>query len=193
MRKVSVFSILVIASLVLAFPSNLKAQTIYETRKEERLQNRQEFKEEVKTRIKDNSEERKATREARLTVKRQERIKNLWEKIKLRLLALSERLEGLISRISERIEKIEEENPDVNTSEIKAKLASAEEKLNETKNLIQELNVSFENFAGSDTPGKDFEAFRESISLIKNNLKEVHRILVGVIADIKGLRIGNSG
>ena len=44
----------------------------------------------------------------------------------------------------------------------------------------------------SENPGEVIKDIRISIISIKNNLKEVHSILVSVVGQIRGLRIGNS-
>ena len=146
---------------------------------------RQLIKEQVQVR----NEERKATIAARLTEIRRERIRNFFNRLVRRFEAAIVRLERLITRIESRIAKIEENNEDVDTGPITDQVNEAKSKLEEAKTELQEVKDNFEGLLVSDEPQGRFLKESNNIRNIKKNLVEVHRILVHVIGDIKGLRV----
>lgn len=151
---------------------------------EQKLATREARREEIRQQI----EERRATREARFAEIRRARISAFFDHLTKRFEALLERLAILISRIESRLEKIAEAGEDIDTTPIEADIQEAKDLLAETEDLLGALNV--EQILDNDDPKTAFTVVRESIQQIKLNLVEVHRILVHVIGDIKGLRIG---
>ncbi len=149
---------------------------------------RQLIREQVQTR----NEERKATITARLTEVRRERIRNFFNHLVRRLEAAIVRLERLITRIESRIAKIEEADEDIDTAPITEQVNDAKTKLGSAKTELQEVKDVFETLLTTDSPKEVFETVREKIMNIKDALIEVHRILVHVIGDIKGLRVGQT-
>ena len=147
---------------------------------------RQLIKEQVQVR----NEERRATIAARLTEVRRERIQNFFNRLVRRLEAAIVRLERLITRIESRIAKIEENNEDVDTGPITDQVNDAKSKLEEAKTELQEAKDNFADLLASDEPKVVFEGVHDNIVNIKKALVEVHRILVHLIGDIKGLRVG---
>lgn len=100
------------------------------------------------------------------------------------------RLERLILRIEARLEKIEENNEDIETTEIEEDLAEAKDKLTEAELALTTAEASLEGILDSEDPQEAFGDVRDLIMSVKEQLKEVHQILVQVIGDIKGLRVG---
>lgn len=157
------------------------------TREARREEIRQQIEERIQIRVQER-EERRATREARFAEIRRARISAFFDHLTKRFEALLERLAILISRIESRLEKIAEAGEDIDTTPIEADIQEAKDLLAETEDLLGALNV--EQILDNDDPKTAFTVVRESIQQIKLNLVEVHRILVHVIGDIKGLRIG---
>ena len=97
--------------------------------------------------------------------------------------AMVERLEKLIQRIEARMDKIgDADKTDIN--EAKALLADTQEN-------IDALNANFEEMLTSDTPREVFKDLGEQVRNIKKQLVDVHRFLVEIIGNLKGLRVGN--
>ena len=149
---------------------------------------RQLIRDQVQTR----NEERKATIAARLTEIRRARIRNFFNRLTRRLEAAIDRLEKLITRIESRIAKIEEADNDIDTGPVTEQVNDAKAKLASAKADLQEVKDTFETLLTADEPREVFETVRDKITNIKDAIIEVHRLLVHVIGDIKGLRVGPS-
>ena len=196
MKKLAISLIFIISLFLLPSISLAQTSTPTQTPQEKRLENQgrlkaqkdalQNKREDLKFRL----EEKKATREAKLSEVRRNRIRTHWEKLNRRLLAVMDRLEKLIERIESRLAKLETTNPNADTNKIKADLEEAKQKLSDLKEKLDLSNASFEEVITSDDLKGAFEEVRETIQEIKLGLIEVHRILVHVIGDIKGLRVG---
>lgn len=137
--------------------------------------------------------ERRATTTANLTEKRRERIINYFNRMVKRLDAAIARLEKLITRIESRIVKIEGENGDINTAPITEQVNEAKAMLENAKTELQTAKDNFTALLESNEPKEAFKIVRGNISSVKQMLIEVHRILVHVIGDLKGLRVGRTG
>ena len=61
-----------------------------------------------------------------------------------------------------------------------------------TKDKISELEGMEEDLTTSETPKTVFEELRGKLDSIKNDVKKVHGLLVHVIGDLKGLRVGDN-
>ena len=72
-----------------------------------------------------------------------------------------------------------------------ADINSAKSLLDEAKANLDAAQASLEDVLASQDPKDAFGIIRETISEVKNQLKEVHSILVHTIGNIKGLRVGN--
>ena len=167
--------------------------------REQRLERIQELKEErlnlieqKKEQIQEKIEVRRATQEARLTQIRIQNIKKFWERLKLRLLATIDRLERLIERMESRIAKIEAQNESLDTSEAQDAIEEAKENLDAAKAKLEATDINFEDLITSSDPKEAFKLVRETISDVKMDLVETHRLLVHAIGSLKGLRVGNS-
>lgn len=155
------------------------------------LERHEEIREQIEERIQSRIEERtemRATREARLTERRRVQIRTYFGRLTGRLGALTERLNILTDRIESRLDKIAEDNEDIDTVSIEAEVEEAKEALADTEATLSALDA--ELFLSEDDPKEAFVVVRETIQEIKQDLIEVHGILVHVIGDIKGLRVG---
>lgn len=131
---------------------------------------------------------KKAEIKARLTERRQRLIQAFFDRMVKRLEAAIARLEKLISRIQSRLDKIEAEGIDV--SAIQEDINRATSKLNEAKADLATAQASIEEMLSAEDPKAAFANVRTAIRAVKNDLIEVHRILVHLIGDIRGLRVG---
>ena len=137
-------------------------------------------------------QDRVASIEAKLNVRKKEIIRNHFLRMTKRLEAAINRLNRLITRIESRIAKIEANNKDINTEPIKKDIQKAKDKLLLATNKLNEAKIKIDGLLESNTPKETFTEVRNMIQEIKKDLVEVHRLLVKVIGDIKGLRVGNS-
>jgi len=152
--------------------------------------NRQTIGQEIQQQTKERIQERVATIEARLNARKKEIIGNYFLRMTKRLEAAINRLNRLITRIELRIAKIEANNEDINTEPIKKDVQKAKDKLLLTTNKLKEAKIKIDDVLQSNTPKEAFAGVRNIIQEIKKDLVEVHRLLVKVIGNIKGLRVG---
>lgn len=123
---------------------------------------------------------------------RRERISSYFNRMKIRLEATIERIQKLINRLNIRIEKINalDNKNKIDTTKPKEELDLASLKLSDIKTRLASLTI--DDVLLSDKPREDFKVVIDSIKLIKDDLKEVHKILVQTIGDLKGLRVGDT-
>ncbi len=132
-----------------------------------------------------------ASREARVCEVRKDRIKAFFEQMVKRLEALIKRLEKLIDRIDSRIAKIESSGGTVSPA-TKAQVALAKTELADAKTKLNLLKGNIDTLLTCDNPKAAFKTVKGRLGEIKKELKDVHRILVHIIGDIKGLRVGEN-
>ena len=119
----------------------------------------------------------------RVTEKRRELIREFFQRMLRRFEAMIDRLERLVQRIEARMDKI----GDVD----KTDLNRAKAKLADTQADIDALKADFEEMLTSDTPKEVFKDLGQEVRNIKKQLVEIHRLLVSIIGDLKGLRVGD--
>jgi len=183
--------------LVTLHPSAVSAQIRNSVRQvstqsawQERIQKQQERREEVRKEIMERVREKKATRSAALAEFRKERIRHFFNLISLRIEATISRLERIIARIESRIAKIEAENTGINTTSIKNDVQKAKDLVAEANVSLEALKSNLEVALASEQPKDSFDVIKEGLKDIRDKLKEAHRILVHVIGDIRGLKVG---
>lgn len=152
-------------------------------------QKRNEIQERNELRTSNMEQKREEVRN-RLTEVRKERILKNYEIINTRITAAIERLETLIERIEERVAIIATEEG-VDVSEINSKISEAKALLLEAQVDLEAVMASKEDSLDTDDPLDSYEVMRSEIEDIKSTLKQVHSILVLIIGDVKGLRVGN--
>jgi hypothetical protein len=157
------------------------------TREARREEIRQQIEERIEIRTQER-EERRATIEARFAETRKARITAFFNHLTRRLEAFLERFSILISRIESRLDKIAQADEDIDTTSVEADIQEAKDLLVATEDLLSVLGV--EILLENDDPKAAFAEVKEKIQEIKLNLVEIYRILIHVIGDIKGLRIG---
>lgn len=160
----------------------LKAQI--EAHKEEMAAKKEQFQDRAGARI--------ASREAVLSEARKTRSKEFFNRLYTRFTAAIKRLDILITRIDSRLASIKEENPEVDTTEIEDQIAEAKSLLLDAQMDLEAASENFDEVLESDDPKATFQLIKDTVVGVKDKLVEVHRILVSVIGDIKGLRVGNT-
>jgi len=191
MRKYAIISVIFLG-LFLAFGSTLTSAISTEDKKEimeSRLELRKQLVDEKKEEIKLRIEQKRATRQAQLTERKQVRVRTYFGRLNNRFEAVISRLEVLIQRIESRIEKLAED-PDVYTGDVEDQLLEAKDLLLEVEAELEAANASFEDVLDANDPKMAFEVVKETIMDLKSKLKDVHSILVHVIGDVRGLHEG---
>jgi len=193
MKSFSITVLLILSLFVI--PASIFAQKPSENPgKPETVQGRLEERKLLKKEgLSERIGEKRASKAANLTNKRKERIMHFWEKLFRRLEKHIERLETLIERIESRLAKIKEENPkNIDIESVEEELDRAKRLLEEAKTDLAAANASLEEVLSSDDPKAAFGLIRETVKNIKTKLVEVHRTLVHLIGNIKGLRVGTT-
>lgn len=137
-------------------------------------------------------ETQRETVKTKVADKRKENIAKYLQNMVARLRAYVTRLETLITRIESRLTKIAAEDPTKDLTKIKADVDKAKSILADTKDKITDLAGIEDEVVNSTTPKGTFKDIRSKVDSIKKDLQEVHRLLVHVIGDIKGLRVGET-
>jgi hypothetical protein len=135
--------------------------------------------------------EKKASQEAKINNLKQGIVRTFYNQMASRLNATIDRLNILITRIESRIAKIESSGTTVNQS-VKDDLNKAKQLLADSQALLTSSNNALETVLTSNQPKEAFKILKENILDIKTNLVEVHSLLVKIIGDIKGLRVGQT-
>lgn len=180
------FVFLVFPSLISASPNNSTRSAV-----RSKIEAKIEAREEKLLQIREAKQIKTASREAKLNSLKQNLVKKYYNNMSKRLWATIERLEKLITRIDARIAIVDAET-DKDLTKINADVASAKTLLTDTKTLLTSSDNMIDTVIASNNPLEAFKILKENISDIKLNLKEIHRLLVKVIGDIQGLRVGTT-
>jgi macrodomain Ter protein organizer (MatP/YcbG family) len=101
-----------------------------------------------------------------------------------------ERLATLADRVESRLDQIDENEEDIDTDELREMLEDAREKIALAQEEVQTLKDSFEELVMSENPGEAYAPVKDLVLEMKGTLKEIRMILVEIVTQIKGLRIG---
>lgn len=178
-----------IAAQIETTPVPLNVRTLVK----ERIKTNKEAREEIRLKIEEKTATREAAKEelkAKLEIKRQERIRTLFGNLTTRTETAINRLYTLIERMEARLAIFEEEGE--NVTEIQAEIESAKTLLESAEISLASAQDGFEDIIASDDPKAGFVYVRDIIKDIKLTLTDVHSILVQVIGDMKGLRVGET-
>ena len=193
MKKLKRFILALLLFFFIFSPTIVLAKAnLIQTREENQNEAGQATATGVRETAREEVQERIATVQAFLSERKQEIIRNHFNRLTRRLEAAFNRLSRLISRIESRLAKIEQEDENINTTLIKEDLASAKEKLDQTAVQLENVKTKMNEIIASETPKEGFVEVKEMVGEIRESLVGVHQILVKVIGDIKGLRVGNS-
>lgn len=186
--------------------SPVSAQNLYQATPsaispwQERFEERKEHLETVMERVREKREalrvrlqDHQATRAARLAEVRKQRIRVFFNRLTERIQAAIDRLEKLIARIESRLGKIESAGEEIETASIREELDAAKDKLAEASAALSQAQTSLEDILLAENPKEIFIEVRDLVKGIKEQLIEVHRTLVHLIGDIRGLRVGARG
>lgn len=127
---------------------------------------------------------------AKLTEKKRNLIRAYFERMLKRIEAAVTRLERLISRLESRIKKLETEGK--NTVAVETQLGKAKEDLTKTKADLVAARQTIDQMLKNDHPQADFIQVRNLVKTIKTDLVALHRLLVHLIGDVQGLRVGTT-
>lgn len=172
MRKLILLALLTIA---LVFPPSILAQTPTPSA--------------LKTKNRLQATENVASQEQKLTFTRRERIRAYVTNMFARLEAMVGRLEKLIARMEARLEDFEATS-NKDKAKVESELEKAKTILAETKTDIAEAKETAGSLIDSQDPKEVFGDLRGQIAAIKKDLVAVHKILVQVLGEMKGLRSG---
>jgi hypothetical protein len=191
-------SILVLVAVVL-FPKGIAAQAPnnspipinIRTVVEERIERNDEKREEIRLKLEDNAITRETKREElkiKLEKQAQNRIQALFGRVITRIESAISRLDTLIGRMEARLEIFANEGESV--EEIEEDIGLARDLLEDAEALLEELKTSVDDMIPSEDPKAGYIYIKDAVKNIKSNLVEVHSILVQIIGDMKGLRVG---
>lgn len=192
--------IITIALLVVVFsPKNIAAQANngnsmpldVRTLVEERIERNEEKREAIRLKIEEKTATREAAMEqlrAKLEERAQNRIQILFGKVATRMNSAISRLYTLIKRMEARLAIFADEKESV--EDIQGEIDSAKELLASAEKSLAVANTGLEKVVGSEDPKAGFVYIRDAVKDIKSTLVDVHSILVQVIGDMKGLRVG---
>jgi hypothetical protein len=178
--------------------ASLPTQNFIQEREERKERLREEIeahKEEVaakKEQVRERTEAKIASHEAVFSDARKTRTREFYGRLYTRFTAAIKRLDILTTRIDSRLASIKEENPEIDTSEVEEKIVEAKSLLLDAQMDLDAANENFDEVLESDDPKATFQLIKDTVMGVKDKLIEVHKILVSVIGDIKGLRVGNT-
>ena len=137
--------------------------------------------------VQQNQEENRA----RVQETRKARIRQFFGLMEKRLEAVIARQVRLAARIESRLSKLASAGEDVSIQS--AKLVAAKALTSEAETLVGELGGGLEAVLEANDPKAAFSEVKGQVKAIVDKLKESHRLMVEIITEIKGLRVGNSG
>jgi len=188
------FSILLSCFLLLFCYSNIYADnnTIrnqINTKLQEKLQAREEKLQTLMERVQTRNQERVASKEAKLTQLKKNIVLKYYQNMSKRMWAVIGRLDTLILRIDQRVEIIDSQT-DKDLTDVNSSITKAKALLSDTRAILTSSDSTINSVIDSNDPKEAFLILKQNITDIKNNLKEVHSLLVHVIGDLEGLRVG---
>jgi len=119
---------------------------------------------------------------------KKENIRKYFTQMNERMESLIKRLDELVLRLESRIAKMKSEGAQV--KDVENQLKTIELKLAEVKNSLPLIQAKFEEILTSANPKESFKDAKILIADLKTQLKEIHKLLVHLIGDVKGLRVG---
>lgn len=140
--------------------------------------------------IREQVQERRTTAAAHLSERRKERIRQFFNRLVKRMRAALRRLEKLVMRMESRLDKIESQDESLDVVPIRETLDDAKDRLERVSEALVQAENSLEDILLAEDPKEAFADVKSLIKEIKNQLVEVHRLLVHMIGEIRGLRVG---
>ncbi|MCJ7804215.1 hypothetical protein MUP35_00570 [Patescibacteria group bacterium] len=193
MKKLKRFILALLLFFFIFSPTIVLAEpNLIQTREENQNEAGQATATGVRETVREEIREKTATVQAFLSERKQEIVRNHFSRVVRRLTAAIDRLNRLINRLESRLAKVEQEDKNINTTLIKKDLASAKEKLDQAGIQLENVKTKMNEIIESKTPKEGFVEVKEMVGEIRESLVGVHQILVKIIGDIKGLRVGNS-
>jgi chromosome segregation ATPase len=178
-------------------------QTIQEKQQEreqdkEELKNQIQERNEIKTQLQEKVQEKKveleqkkASVEAKIKDLRNQRIMSYWSNIQDRLQGVINRLNNITDRINSRLAIVETQTTKDLTG-IRDQIAQAQETIADAQIKLNAINTDFDSVLNSSNPQTAFKGLITDIKAIRDDLVKAHRLLIHVIGDIQGLRVGQT-
>lgn len=194
------YLVIAIALLVVIFsPKEISAQLNngspiprnVRTLVEERIEQNEEKREAIRLKIEEKIATREAAKEqlrAKLEEKAQNRIRSLFGRVVTRMESAISRLDTLIGRMEARLAIFAEEGESV--ADIQSEIESAKTLLASAEESLAVAEAGLEEVVTSEDPRAGYIYIKDAVKNIKSTLVDVHSILVQVIGDMKGLRVG---
>jgi hypothetical protein len=149
-----------------------------------------ELRSKLNKNLKLNLQDKKASIEAKLSDKKKNIISNYWQRLVKRINSSIDRLDKLTQRIESRLLIIETKNPSKDTTPIHSQLNEVKTKLTDAKTKLSALNTVVTESLNSEKPKETFLVIKDGIKEVKSILMDVHKVLVHIIGDIRGLHVG---
>ena len=153
-------------------------------------ENRAEVKElrsEIKTQVQELKQNRQQLKQ-QLTEAKKYRVRTYHGRLKARFEAAIKRLNTLSERILARLDILAEGGEDV--SSLKTSVSQAQGIIDNAESLLPDLETLINEMAEAENPKDYLPTVKDAATKIKDSLKEAHSILVQVVTEIKGLRVG---
>lgn len=187
------FAILLPKGITAQAPTGRPIPINVRTLVEERIEINEERRENIRLKIEEKEATREAAKEelkAKLEEKAQNRVRTLFGNISTRIESAISRLYTLIERMEARLAIFAEEGE--NVLEIQEKIDSAKILLVSAENSLVVAKTELENTITSEDPKAGYLYVKDVVKDIKLTLVDAHSILVQVIGDMKGLRVGET-
>ncbi|HUW21782.1 MAG TPA: hypothetical protein VMW41_03855 [Candidatus Bathyarchaeia archaeon] len=153
------------------------------------LDSMNEFRHRLETRV-TSLEKKIQSREAfqkKIAEKTRIKIEKLFNKMIDRFEHATLKIRNILLKIESRLVKIEDNNPNANTGEIRERINLAREKIIELENAIQKTKASLDIILKSEKPEEDFALVVDLLKEVKNNLIEIRQLLMEIVQDLKSL------
>jgi len=132
--------------------------------------------------------ERKEGLKKKLGEKRAERVEQFFQQMVEKFKNAIERFKNFTDRIAERLNKAEENGKDI--SELRAKLALANEKILEAEKALEDAKTKYSEAVKEPDFKVAFQRVKEIVRGVTEKVKAAHRALVEVVSSLKGLGRG---
>ena len=152
----------------------------------ERLENHKERRRALIEKLKNRRQEvEKRVKEHRSKIgeRRHKMVEAYTGRMVKRFNAINERLEKISVRITSRIDKLESDGLDLSIA--RGMLVDSQNKMNESREKVIEVESFIEDAILSDNPKEAFKSVRETVHETINTIKEAHRKLVESVKEIR--------
>lgn len=140
--------------------------------------------EKKRTQFQEEAAKRREAMKKKFGEVRAERIEQFFKQMIERFQAATKRLHELSDRIDARLDKDETAGKDV--TDTREKLARAQTQITEAEKALEDAKTKYSGLSVARDPKAAFKQVHDIVNDVRDQIKEAHRALVGVIAAIKG-------